>query len=106
MSKSQLILTIIIISIGTFVFRFSFIYLYGKFQLPEWVKKAMPFVPQAVLSALIFPAIIIKENMAWISPQNPRLVAGVIAMLIAWKTKSAILTIVIGLCVFWLMVFI
>ena len=106
MSNSELILTILIISIGTFIFRFSFIYLYGRVNLPEWLRRAMHFVPPAVLSALIFPAIILKENIIWISPQNPRLVAGLIAMIVAWRTKSSILPIVIGLGVFWLMLFI
>ena len=105
MNNSQLILTIIIISIGTFLFRFSFIYLFGRFQLPLWVQNSMKFVPSAVLSALVFPAIIIKEDIIWISPQNPRLIAGIIAMFIAWRTKNLLLTIVVGLGVFWLIVF-
>lgn len=105
MNNSQLILTIIIISIGTFLFRFSFIYLFGRFQLPLWVQNSMKFVPSAVLSALVFPAIMIEEDIIWISPQNPRLIAGIIAMFIAWRTKNLLLTIAVGLGVFWLMVF-
>lgn len=105
MSSSQIVLSILIISIGTFLFRFSFIYLYGRFNLPDWIRRAMHFVPPAVLSALIFPAIIIKENIVWLSPQNPRLTAGIIAMIVAWRTKSGILPIVIGLGIFWLMLF-
>ncbi len=105
MNKLELIITILLISLGTFAFRFSFIYLYGKFDLPKWLRRSMHFVPPAVLSALIFPAIIIKENLIWISPQNPRLIAGIIAILIAWRTKSSILTIIVGLGVFWLMIF-
>lgn len=105
MTNAELILTILIISMGTFIFRFSFIYLYGRFNLPEWLRRSMHFVPPAVLSALIFPAIILKDDIIWISPQNPRLLAGIIAMIIAWRTKSSILPIAFGLGIFWLMVF-
>ena len=105
MSSSELIISILIIGIGTFIFRFSFIFLYGKFNLPGWLRRAMNFVPPAVLSALIFPDLIVKDNIIWISPQNPRLVAGIIAMIIAWRTKSSILPIIIGLGIFWLMIF-
>jgi len=106
MSNLHLILTIIIIGIGTFLFRFSFIYLYGKFKLPDWTQRSLRYVPPAVLSALIFPAILVKDNNIWISAQNPRLVAGIIAILIAWKTKNLLLTIAVGLGIFWLIVFI
>ncbi|MFO7886845.1 MAG: AzlD domain-containing protein [Eubacteriales bacterium] len=106
MNNIQLILTIIIIGIGTFLFRFSFIYLYGRFEIPNWIRRAMRYVPPAVLSALIFPAIVIKDEVIWGSPQNPRLIAGVIAIIIAWKTKNLLLTIAAGMGIFWLMLFI
>ena len=106
MNNTQLVLTIIIIGIGTFLFRFSFIYMYGRFELPNWIKRAMRYVPPAVLSALIFPAIVIKNETVWISPQNPRLVAGIIAIFIAWRTKNLLLTIAAGMGIFWLMIFI
>lgn len=106
MNNTQLILTIILIGIGTFLFRFSFIYLYGRFELPNWIRRAMRYVPPAVLSALIFPAIVIKDEIIWISPQNPRLIAGIIAIIIAWKTKKLLLTIGVGMVLFWLISFI
>lgn len=105
MNKTKLILTIIIIAMGTFLLRFSFIYLYGRFELPKWLRTAMKYVPTAILSALVFPAILIKDDMIWVSPQNPKLIAGIIASFIAWKTKNLVLTILAGLGVFWLMVF-
>ena len=106
MNNTQLILTIILIGIGTFLFRFSFIYLYGRFELPNWIRRAMRYVPPAVLSALIFPAIVIKDEIIWISPQNPRLIAGIVAIIIAWKTKKLLLTIGLGMVLFWLISFI
>ena len=105
MNNTQLFVTIIIIGVVTFFFRFSFIYLYGRFQLPEWITKAMHFAPAAVMSALIFPAIIIDNNTLWISPQNPRLTAGIFAMFIAWRTKNLLITIISGLGFFWLLLF-
>ncbi len=106
MNNLQLILTILIIGLGTFAFRFSFIFLYGKMKLPEWVHRAMRFVPPAVLSALIFPAILIKDEALWVSYENPRLIAGMVAIAIAWKTKNLLLTIATGLGIFWLIIFV
>ena len=102
-SNLQLILIISVIGLGTFLFRFSFIYLYGRFELPEWLRRSMRFVPAAVLSALIFPAILVDGDVIWISLQNPRLIAGFFAMLVAWRTKNLLGTIATGLGVFWLL---
>ncbi len=106
MNNIQLILTILIIGLGTFIFRFSFIHLYGRMKLPQWVHRAMRFVPPAVMSALIFPAILIKDQELWLSYENPRLLAGMVAIVIAWKTKNLLLTIATGLGIFWLIVFV
>ena len=103
MNNLQLILMIGVIGLGTFLFRFSFIYLYGKIKLPEWLRRSMRFVPAAVLAALIFPAILVDGDIIWISLQNPRLIAGLFAMVVAWRTKSLLGTIASGLGVFWLL---
>jgi branched-subunit amino acid transport protein len=34
---------------------------------------------------------------------NPRLIAGVVALVVAWRTRSVGLTLVIGMAVFWLL---
>jgi branched-subunit amino acid transport protein len=85
----------------TYGIRLSFILLWGKIALPPAVQRSLRFVPVAVLSAIIFPEIL-RHGGAWnISPLNPRLLAGVIAALIAWRTRSAVLTIVVGMVALW-----
>ena len=106
MSNNQLVLIISVIALGTFLFRFSFIHLYGRFNLPAWVKKSMRFVPAAVLSALIFPAILLQQGTLVISVHNSRLIAGAVAMFVAWRTKSLLATIASGLLIFWMLSFI
>ncbi|GAB4423496.1 MAG: hypothetical protein Kow002_13040 [Anaerolineales bacterium] len=81
----------------TFGMRFSFIYLFGRYEVPETMRRALRFVPPAVLSAIVFPELLIQAgqlNFAW---TNFRLLAGVIAILVAWKTKNTLLTILAGM---------
>jgi branched-subunit amino acid transport protein len=47
----------VIIAVGTFALRFSFIYLFGKIDMPDWLRRALRFVPASVLAALVFPAL-------------------------------------------------
>ncbi len=48
-------LTMIAIGIATFAIRLSFIYLFGKVEMPDLVKKALRYVPPAVLERDCLP---------------------------------------------------
>lgn len=81
----------------TFGMRFSFIYLFGRFEISAAVKRALRFVPPAVLSAIITPALFMPNNMLDLNWSNYRLIAGVVAVLVAWRTKNTLLTILAGM---------
>lgn len=81
----------------TYLIRLSFIVLLGRVETPLVVQRALRFVPPAVLSAIIFQQILLKDGEVFLSPLNPRLLAGIIAALIAWRTRSALLTIAVGM---------
>ncbi len=81
----------------TFAIRLSFIYLLGRKEVPELVRRGLRFVPPAVLSALIFPELFIPNGHFDISLGNPRWIAGLAAIIIAWRTKSVLLTILGGM---------
>lgn len=101
MADMRLWLTMLGMGALTYGIRLSFILLWGKIALPPTVQRGLRFVPVAVLSAIIFPEIL-RHGGAWnVSPLNPRLLAGVIAALVAWRTRSAMLTIVVGMAALW-----
>ena len=81
----------------TFGMRMSFIYLFGRFEIPVMVKRALRFVPPAVLSAIIAPALLMPENTLDVSLSNYHLMAGAVAILVAWRTKNMLLTIIAGM---------
>jgi branched-subunit amino acid transport protein len=81
----------------TFSIRFSFIYLFGRFHIPETLRKALHYVPPAVLSAIIFPEIFLQNRQLELSLGNHRLLAGVIAMITAYVTKNTLVTILVGM---------
>ena len=81
----------------TFGMRFSFIYLFGRFHIPETLRKALHYVPPAVLSAIIFPEIFLQNQKLELSLGNHRLLAGIIAMITAYLTKNTLITILVGM---------
>ncbi len=90
-------LTILLAGLVTFGIRFSFIYLQGRVAMPDWFQRGLRFVPVAVLSAIILPELATHGGGVDLSLQNPQLLAGAAAVLVAWRTRNMLLTIVAGL---------
>lgn len=96
---------LILIAAGalTFGMRLSFILLLGRLEIPRNLKRALHYVPPAVLSAIIFPELLMPGGTLNISPGNARLIAGALAVVVAWRTKNAVLTIASGMAALWVL---
>lgn len=90
-------LTMIIVGMLTFGIRLSFIVILDRWETPPMIQRSLRFVPVAVLSAIIFPELILRGGTPDVTFENLRLIAGIIAILVAWKTKNIIWTIVAGM---------
>ncbi|MEP7137558.1 MAG: AzlD domain-containing protein [Chloroflexota bacterium] len=90
-------LTMFLGGLITFGMRFSFIYLFGRFHIPETLRRALHYVPPAVLSAIIFPELFLQNRQLELSLGNHRLLAGVVAMITAYLTKNTLITILVGM---------
>jgi len=96
-------LVMAIIGVLTFLTRLSFIALAGRWDAPPLFRSALRFVPVAVLTAIILPELVMTGGSLDISLTNPRLLAGLLAIFVAWRTKNTVLTIVIGMTAFWIL---
>ena len=92
-----------VIAAGTFALRLSFIYLFGKVDMPDWLRRALRFVPASVLAALVFPALTYPNGALDLSLDNVRLLAGLGGALVAWKTKNVLWTIAVGMILLWVL---
>ena len=103
---AQVWLIILIGGALTFGIRLSFIALFGRWQPPELFQRALRFVPPAVLSAIILPEMLFPDGQFITSPLSPRLIAGMVAILVAWRSRNTLLTIVVGMACLYVMMFI
>lgn len=92
---------IIVIGVLTVVIRASFILLWGRMDVPKGLQRALRFVPSAVLSAIIAPELLIRDGSLALSLGNARLIAGLLAILVAWRTRNVLLTIAVGMLALW-----
>lgn len=89
-------LVIVVAGVGTFALRASFLAFADRLTgLPHDVREALRMVPAAILAALTLPALVRPEG-DW-AVFGPRALAGIIAGLVAYRTRSALLTVVVGL---------
>lgn len=97
---------IIIVGIGTFLIRLSFIQLFEYIsEVPPWLDDALQFVPVAILTALILPHFLTLEPSLSVSIANERLLAGAAAAVVAWRTENILATITVGMGVLWASLF-
>ena len=106
MNDSTFLLIVVVIGVATYLLRFSFIGAArhepraGKES--AW-QRALRYVPVAVLSALIAPALSLRSGALALPWQNPRLIAGLVAALVAWRTRNVLATLAVGMALLWLL---
>lgn len=81
----------------TFAQRASFLLLPEHVQLPELLKRALRYVPAAVLTAIWAPELLLKQGVLSLALGNERLLAGIVAIAVAWRYRVTFGTIVAGL---------
>ena len=68
-------------------------------RLPAPVVRALRYVPVAALTALVVPDLLGGATGTGLLTRDPRLWAGVVAILVAWRTRNVLLTVAVGMLV-------
>ncbi|MCZ4281550.1 AzlD domain-containing protein [Kiloniella laminariae] len=85
----------------TFAIRYILLASAGHFSFPGWAKAGLNFVPPAVLTAIIFPAILIPNNNGIeFNIENPALLAAIVAVITGLVRKDLLTTIIVGMFAF------
>lgn len=96
-------ITIISIGLVTFAYRASFIFFLEALRFPAWVQRPLRFVPVAALTAIIVPELLVRHGSIAMNWQNERLLAGLVAIGVAWWTKNVFLTLIVGMGILYLL---
>lgn len=99
MLRIEILLIITGMALATFFTKYACLALFSRNGAPKWLEKWLKHVPTAILTALIAPALLLPQGSLDISTGNHYLLAGGVAAATAYKTRSVIATIVLGLAV-------
>lgn len=98
---------ILLIGAATYGFRLSFIHLFGRIdEVPARIGRPLRYVPPAVLAALVLPDLLTVRPSVAATLADERLIAGVVAAVVAWRTENVFATIGVGMGVLWLFRFV
>jgi branched-subunit amino acid transport protein len=84
-------------TVVTFALRASFLLLPPQVETPPLLRRALRYVPPAVLTAIWAPELLFHGNELQLSLENERLLAGAVAIAVAWRTRLTFATIISGL---------
>lgn len=93
----------IVLTVGslTYLKRASFVLLLSNWQMPKWMTKSLRYVPVTIFPALIAPLFFMTDGQMDIALTNPKIMSGLVALLVAWRFKDLLLTIIVGMLVLW-----
>ncbi len=85
----------------TFGARWPVLALMSRMEMPPALERALRYIPASVLAAIIAPALFMPEGELALRVDNAALVAGAVAIVVAARTRKLLLTILVGMAVFW-----
>ena len=93
---SRVWLAILLAGAGTYAMRASFLLAADRLaRVPPGIERLLRQIPPAALASLVLPALLRPHGE--LDLFSPRLVAGVIAALVAWRTHNVAATLVVGM---------
>jgi len=87
-------------ALATMATRIPVLWWLSLHPLSPSIARALKYVPLAVLSAIIAPIVLLAEGRLALQLDNAPLVASIVAILVSWRTRSLLLTIVIGMATY------
>src|SRR5664279_262407 len=83
--------------------RLSFIAFFARRDMPPFLARALRYVPAAMLTAIVVPAIVfVPAGELRLDLANARLLAAIIAAVVAWRWRNTTMTIAVGMVTLWL----
>jgi branched-subunit amino acid transport protein len=82
--------------IATAFTKFASIVLFSTTGMPPWLTRWLKYIPTGVFTAIITPAILMPHGQLDLSFENYYFLAGLVTIILAWRYRSFILTVVAG----------
>ena len=93
---------ILVVGALNYLSRLSFIAFFARRSMPPLLARALRYVPAAMLTALVLP-MVIEVTPAGLEPHVPKVIAALIAAVVAWYKLGTLWTLGVGMAALWLL---
>lgn len=100
MTATEIWLAIGLLTVATFLTRCSLFLLGHAVRMPPKVQHALRYAPAAALAAIVAPDLVMTAGTLDVSWANPKLVAGIGAVVFFLRTRHLLGTIVAGMVLY------
>ena len=100
--SSETIPVIIAMGVVTYIPRWLPLFFLSRRRLPPWLVVWLDFIPAAILSALILPAIATSGTPRQLTWNRLELWTAIPTLIFALKTRSLVGTVLFGMALYWL----
>jgi len=96
---------VVIVSVGAlnYLSRLSFIAFFANRSMPPVLAGVLKFVPAAMLTALVVPMVAAAPSLGSGIQIDARLPAAALAVVVAYRSRSTILTLATGMVALWVL---
>lgn len=94
-----------IVGVLNYLSRLSFIAIFARRHVPVLLARAFRYVPAAMLTALVLPMVVGAPGET-LSASVPRIVAAILAGVVAFATRSTLGTLATGMVALWALQFV
>jgi len=101
MTGGEYLVCIVGMGLVTYIPRWLPLFYLTDKRLPLWLVEWLTFIPACILSALIFPSILINPDTGGVEVMHPAFLVAIPTFLFALKTKSLGGTVILGMCLYW-----
>lgn len=98
LTNGQIWLVIVVLGLGTFLIRFSFLGLIGARPMPEWLLRLLRYTPVAVIPGMVMPLVLWPAATDG-ATDLPRLLAAGATLATGLATRSFVKSIGVGAAV-------
>jgi len=95
--RPTMFLIILGMAVATYLTRVTLLVFGKRVNFPPLFLRSLRYIPIAMLSAIIFPAVLAPQGAIYISAKNPYLLAALATVVAVRLTKNSVVGIVVGM---------
>lgn len=97
MDQTEIFLTLIGMFLVTYLPRLTPVWLLSARKIPAFIESWLEFVPTSVMAAMLAVSIFKIDQAGSLRPDNLFILAALVTMAVAWKTRSFFGSVLVGI---------